>query len=65
MEKLKLNLSGIANTSNPFHADLQALKRVFDLHQVQTESMDYFYKLFDSDLATFNLMGCNVTSFQV
>ena len=42
MEKIKLNLSGIKHTSNPFHADFCALKGVFNLNQVQTDSLDYF-----------------------
>ena len=63
MKKLKLNSSGISHTSNPFHAALHALKEVFNLRQVQTESMDYFYKRSDYYLATWMLTGCNATNF--
>ena len=44
MDKLNLNSSGIANTSNPFNTDLPALKGVFNQCQGQTYSMIYFYK---------------------
>ena len=63
MEKLKLNSSGIAHTSNPFNADFCALKGVFNLRQVQTESMDSLYKRFDCTLSTCKLAGCNAISF--
>ena len=57
MQKLKLNSLGITHTSNPFHAAFHALNRVFNLRQGQTDSMDYFYKRFDSTLATCNFKG--------
>ena len=63
MEKINLNLSGITYTSNPFHTDFHALKFVFNLRQGQTESMDYFYKLFGYSLYTFKFTGCYATSF--
>ena len=63
MEKLKFNSPVIAHTSKPFNTGFHALKRVFNLHQVQTESMDYFCKHFDSAIATCKLTGCNATIF--
>ena len=63
MEKLKLNSSGITHTSNPFHAELHSLNGVFNLRQGHMESMDYFYKRFDSFLTICKFTGCDETSF--
>ena len=59
----KLNPSGITHTSNTPHADLHALKGVFNLRHCEMEFMDYFYKSFDSTLAPCKLAGCDATSF--
>ena len=63
MEKLNLNSSGIAHISNPFYMDFHGLKGVFNLCQVQTESMDYFCKRFGSDFITCKFTGCDANSF--
>ena len=62
-EKLKFNSSGIAHNSKPFHAAFHAIKIVFNLRQGRAESMNSFYKHFDSALTDCKFFGCNTTSF--
>ena len=58
-----MSSSGITHTSKQFHTDFHAINGVFNLRQDQTDSMYYFYKVFDSNLATCKLTGCDATIF--